>query len=47
MLDVKVLREEGFCVAVRLQDRDTFELSACEASSWKTVLDLLRTKPHG
>ena len=35
MLHLKLLREEGFC---ELQDRDTFELYAWEASSWKPVL---------
>ena len=28
MLHVKLLREDGFCDAVKLQDRDTFELYA-------------------
>ena len=47
----KAVKEEGFCDAVKLQDRDTFELHACEASSWKrhssadaSKLGLLRTK---
>ena len=54
MLHVKLLREEGFCDAVRLKDRDTFELYAGEASSWKrhsSAVDskhyLLRAKSHG
>ena len=28
MLHVKLLREDGFCDAVKLQDHDTFELYA-------------------
>ena len=35
MLHVKLLEEDGFRDAVKLQDRNTFELYACEASSWK------------
>ena len=51
MLHVKLLREDGFCDAVELQDRDIFELYASEALSWKRLslavaseLYLLRTK---
>ena len=51
MLHVKLLREDGFCDAVELQDRDTFELYAWEAPTWKrhssavsSKLDLRRTK---
>ena len=51
MLHVKLLREDEFCDAAKSQDRDTFELYAWEASSWKrqpsevaSKLDLLRTK---
>ena len=51
MLHVKLSREDGFFDAVKLQDLDTFELYALEASSWKrhssavaSKLDLLRTK---
>ena len=51
MLHLKLLREDGFCDSVELQDRDTFELYAWGASFWKrdssavaSKLDLLRTK---
>ena len=51
MLHVNLLREDGFCDAVKLQDRGTFELYAREAPSWNrhssavaSKLDLVRTK---
>ena len=51
MLHVKLLREDGFCDAARLQHRDTFELHAWQASSRKrhssavaSKLDLLCTQ---
>ena len=53
MLHVRLLREEGFCGAAGLQDRETFELYARQALSWKrhlsavaSKLDLLRTLLH-
>ena len=51
MLHVKLFREEEFC---ELQDRDTFELYAWQALSWKryspavaSELGLLLTNPRG
>ena len=51
MLHVKLFREDGFCGAVGLQDRETFELYAWQAASRKrhypavaSELDLLRTQ---
>ena len=51
MLHVKLFSEDEFCDAGRLQNRNTFELYAWEASSWKRhssavapKLDLMRTK---
>ena len=51
MVHVKLLTEDGFCDAVKLQDRDTFERYVQEASTWKrhssavaSKVDLLRTK---
>ena len=51
MLHVKMFREDGFCDAPGLQDRDTYELYASKALSWKrhspavaSKADLLRTQ---
>ena len=54
MLSVKLLREDGFCDAVKFQDSDTSDLYAWEAPSSKrrssavaSKLGLLLTKSHG
>ena len=51
MLYVKLLREDGFCDAVRLKGRDALELYAWNSPSWElnslaiaSKLNLLRAK---
>ena len=51
MLHVKLLGEDGFCDAVKLQDRDMYAWQASSSkrhsSAAASKLDLLRTKSHG
>ena len=45
MLHEELVRGDGFCDAVKLQDRDTYELNAWEAPSWKRHSSAVASKP--